>query len=64
MVVNVDKFIRGIIKNNILELISYRPYNSMSNATWTVYDDESTDLFGPQKKLSKKDIYELLVLHF
>jgi hypothetical protein len=27
----------------------------MSNATWTVYDDESTDLFGPQKKLSKKD---------
>jgi DGQHR domain-containing protein len=43
-------------KNNILELISYRPYNSMSNATWTVYDDESTDLFGPQKKLSKKDI--------
>jgi DGQHR domain-containing protein len=43
-------------KNNFVELISYRPFNCMSNATWTVYDDESTDLFGPQKKISKKDI--------
>jgi len=42
-------------KQNHVELISYRPYNTMSTATWTVYDELATDLFGPEKKSSRRE---------
>ncbi len=42
-------------KQHKVELISYRPYNSMMTATWTIYDELATDLFGPIKKASRRE---------
>ncbi len=42
-------------KQNHVELISYRPHNTMSTATWTIYDELATDLFGPEKKSSRRE---------
>ena len=42
-------------KQSHVELISYRPFNSMSTATWTIYDELATDLFGPIKKAARRE---------